>query len=148
MTRKKKNARQGDYEVGYGRPPEATRFKPGQSGNPKGRKARPKSTSEKMQKEFGRLVTIKEGGKIKSVSTETVMFRSLATQAAKGDYRAIQLALRLRDAPEFQHSDHLDREQLSPDEQQLLDQVILGATGALGEDGDDPTSDQNPEEEQ
>ena len=23
-----------DYEVGYGRPPKATRFKPGQSGNP------------------------------------------------------------------------------------------------------------------
>ena len=27
----------GDYEVGYGRPPTATRFQPGQSGNPKGR---------------------------------------------------------------------------------------------------------------
>lgn len=26
-----------DYEVGYGRPPEHTRFKPGRSGNPKGR---------------------------------------------------------------------------------------------------------------
>lgn len=26
-----------DYEVGYGRPPVATRFKAGQSGNPSGR---------------------------------------------------------------------------------------------------------------
>ncbi|WP_426052218.1 DUF5681 domain-containing protein [Brevundimonas sp. SL161] len=26
-----------DYDVGYGRPPQATRFKTGQSGNPKGR---------------------------------------------------------------------------------------------------------------
>ena len=25
------------YEVGYGRPPQAAQFKPGQSGNPKGR---------------------------------------------------------------------------------------------------------------
>ena len=25
------------YEVGYGKPPEASRFKPGRSGNPKGR---------------------------------------------------------------------------------------------------------------
>ena len=26
-----------DYEIGYGRPPKSTRFKPGQSGNTKGR---------------------------------------------------------------------------------------------------------------
>ena len=29
--------RSGDYEVGYGKPPVNTQFKPGQSGNPKGR---------------------------------------------------------------------------------------------------------------
>ena len=33
MSRDKK----GDYTVGYGKPPTATRFKKGQSGNPKGR---------------------------------------------------------------------------------------------------------------
>lgn len=27
-----------DYEVGYGKPPEHSRFKPGKSGNPRGRK--------------------------------------------------------------------------------------------------------------
>ena len=26
-----------DYEIGYGKPPKQTRFKPGQSGNPRGR---------------------------------------------------------------------------------------------------------------
>ena len=35
------------YEVGYGKPPVATRFKPGQSGNPKGakRKVRPSAAA-------------------------------------------------------------------------------------------------------
>ncbi len=33
MPRKTKPT--GDYEVGYGRPPAHTRFKPGQSGNPR-----------------------------------------------------------------------------------------------------------------
>jgi hypothetical protein len=28
---------QGDYKIGYGKPPEHTRFRPGQSGNPAGR---------------------------------------------------------------------------------------------------------------
>ena len=30
-------ARKGDYEIGYGRPPKQYQFKPGQSGNPRGR---------------------------------------------------------------------------------------------------------------
>jgi hypothetical protein len=34
---RKKRRPSGDYEVGYGKPPKHTRFKPGQSGNPKGR---------------------------------------------------------------------------------------------------------------
>jgi hypothetical protein len=33
-----KNRRPGDYTVGYGRPPEHTRFKPGQGGDPAGRR--------------------------------------------------------------------------------------------------------------
>jgi hypothetical protein len=32
-----------EFEIGYGRPPHATRFKPGQSGNPRGRPKRSKN---------------------------------------------------------------------------------------------------------
>ena len=35
--KRSKKSSDGNHSVGYGRPPEATRFKPGQSGNPKGR---------------------------------------------------------------------------------------------------------------
>ena len=41
-TRKRPAERGGDYKVGYGRPPQATQFKPGKSGNNHGR---PKGTS-------------------------------------------------------------------------------------------------------
>ena len=45
---KKKAAanRPDSYEVGYAKPPAATRFKPGQSGNPRGR---PKGAKNKPQ---------------------------------------------------------------------------------------------------
>jgi hypothetical protein len=43
-----------DYEVGYAKPPARTRFKPGQSGNPKGRprgskNARPSLSEERIK---------------------------------------------------------------------------------------------------
>jgi hypothetical protein len=38
------------YSVGYGRPPKHTRFKPGRSGNPKGRPRGSRNLSTEMQK--------------------------------------------------------------------------------------------------
>ena len=37
------------FDVGYGKPPKHSRFKPGQSGNPKGR---PRSSKHKLNDEF------------------------------------------------------------------------------------------------
>lgn len=36
-----KNPNDNAYEIGYKRPPRSTRFKPGRSGNPKGRQRVP-----------------------------------------------------------------------------------------------------------
>ena len=43
-----KDDKDADYEVGYGKPPETTRFKKGQSGNPKGRPAGAKGWTEPL----------------------------------------------------------------------------------------------------
>ena len=40
----------GEYEVGYRRPPKTTRFKPGQSGNPKGRPAKARNFKSDVKK--------------------------------------------------------------------------------------------------
>ena len=37
MSKEKPPKNHQDYEVGYGKPPKSKRFKPGASGNPKGR---------------------------------------------------------------------------------------------------------------
>lgn len=44
------------YEVGYGRPPKATQFKPGQSGNPKGR---PRKDYDDLRHELAELTPSK-----------------------------------------------------------------------------------------
>jgi hypothetical protein len=77
------NSPSADYEVGYGKPPKHTQFKPGQSGNPEGRKKKPKSVQAQMQAAMSRKVTIQEEGKSKRLSMQELMLRSLSTKAAK-----------------------------------------------------------------
>lgn len=59
------SSNKGDYEVGYGKPPVATRFKPGQSGNPKGarRKVRPSNLGEAVDAALMRRQTVMIDGK-------------------------------------------------------------------------------------
>ena len=51
-----------DYEVGYGKPPKHTQFKPGQSGNPRGRPKKTKNVDALLEKELDTQVTLQEGG--------------------------------------------------------------------------------------
>ena len=46
----------GDYAVGYGRPPKATQFKPGRSGNPRGRPKGAKSEDTMIATSSGPLL--------------------------------------------------------------------------------------------
>ena len=52
----------GHHQVGYGRPPLHTRFKPGQSGNPKGRPKGAKNEDTILREIMNRPIDIREGG--------------------------------------------------------------------------------------
>jgi len=83
-----------DYEVGYGRPPVATRFKKNQSGNPSGRPRKapqpldPGSVLESIDNEE---IIVKIGGKRKRMTKVEIQFRQLFTKAIKGDLTAARL---------------------------------------------------------
>jgi hypothetical protein len=94
------------YDVGYGKPPKATRFQPGTSGNPRGRprgsrnRSPSASSMQRMQaivlKEAYRLVTVRDGDRPVEVPLFQAM-RSLAVNAAKGQPRALALLVGLVD---------------------------------------------------
>ena len=88
------------YEVGYGKPPAETRFKSGQSGNPKGRRKGsqnrvPALNEERLKsiilEEAYRSIKINEGDKQISVTMAQAIMRSLAINAVKGQHRAQRL---------------------------------------------------------
>jgi hypothetical protein len=85
----------GDYPVGYKKPPVHTRFKPGQSGNPRGRPKRKPTESERLRKVLESRLPITENGKKKSLPVSEVVLKQLGKQSAEGKLAAIRLLFKI-----------------------------------------------------
>ncbi|MBO6946414.1 MAG: hypothetical protein JJ855_00430 [Rhodospirillales bacterium] len=77
-----------NYDIGYGKPPESGKFKPGQSGNPKGRPKSAKNLKTELEEELLERISIKEQGKVLKVSKQRAMLKALTARAMQGDPRA------------------------------------------------------------
>ena len=84
-----------EHETGYARPPKHGQFKKGQSGNPKGRPKGVKNLKTALEHELNTKVTLKEGGKIKTVSKTEALVKSTINKALGGDTKAAQLVITL-----------------------------------------------------
>ena len=96
----------GDCEVGYSKPPVDSRFKPGQSGNPRGRprgsKNRPKVPAPNEERlktiileEAYRTISVNDAKGPVTIPMAQAVVRSLAVNAAKGNQRAQRLFTQL-----------------------------------------------------
>src|SRR6266566_2183121 len=81
-----------DYRVGPGRPPKEYQFKPGQSGNPKGAKRKPKSVAPDLkaalEQALSKPIKLKQGEKERIVSMAVAGIEQLVVQFAKGNPHA------------------------------------------------------------
>ena len=93
--------------VGRGRPPQHTRFKKGESGNPKGRPKRQESFEQLARRVLNALVIIQEDGRPLTISKQELVLKQLANKAAAGDPGAIREALKLKQIAE-QHPDEVE----------------------------------------
>jgi adenylosuccinate synthase len=76
-------------KVGRGNPPKHTRFRKGQSGNPKGRPKGSKNLSTILMEAAGEEVIANIGGRSRRITTLQATAIQLATKAAGGDRNAI-----------------------------------------------------------
>jgi hypothetical protein len=93
-SRKRKSA---DDTVGYGRPPKATQFKKGKSGNPKGRPKGSRPVGAVLQEILGQRIAVTENGKTRRLPALEVMLRRLANDAMRSEPVALKLILSLFD---------------------------------------------------
>ena len=86
--------------VGYGRPPMMTRFRPGQSGNPRGRPKGARNLSTIVAAALSERVAINENGRRRRITKFEATVKQLVNRAASGEARSTQLLLALVQANE------------------------------------------------
>jgi hypothetical protein len=86
-----------DYEVGYGKPPKATRFQRGHSSPKRRRRERSTTVGMDVKKGLNRGVTVRNGdnGEQLRMTEREFAVASLVQRAMKGDMAAIKLVLKL-----------------------------------------------------
>ncbi len=84
----------GDYVVGHGKPPKEHQFKPGQSGNRKGRPKGSKNMRSIIRSIMDRNITIRENGRTRRVKFPEAFANSLAVKALNGSTRDQMMLLK------------------------------------------------------
>lgn len=76
------------YKVGYGKPPVHSRFKPGRSGNPRGRPDGSKNLKTDLLEELAERIVIREGDRRIRVSKQRALIKTQVARGLNGNDRA------------------------------------------------------------
>lgn len=127
-----------DEKVGYGRPPKKSQFQKGKSGNPSGKRKRPRADTatfdDELAAELDKLVGPK-GNKRRASARKAMIKRVIHKGVVEGDPRFVKLARdadlraaeRRRDAPP---------EELGPDDQEIVERMLARITALRGGDSE------------
>jgi uncharacterized protein DUF5681 len=74
--------------VGYGKPPRAHQFKPGQSGNPKGRTKGTKNEDTILRDLLNRKIEVRDGGRVRKMIVMEAILLRFVEDALKGNTKS------------------------------------------------------------
>ena len=125
-----------DYDVGYGKPPTSTQFKPGQSGNPKGRPKGTKNLRTDLGEELQEKITVTEGGQQLVISKQRAMVKSLMAKSIKGETAAARALINLIVGLEMADATDKQAEPLGAEDLEILAEFKQRLTRRNNDEGD------------
>jgi Family of unknown function (DUF5681) len=120
-TKKRTGPAAADNDAGYGKPPRANQFKPGKSGNPKGRPTGAKSEATILQDLLQHKIGLSEHGKTRRITLHEAILRRIAEDCLKGNTKSAAFLLNRYHA---MTSNEPDESGLSDDEQTVLETYL------------------------
>jgi len=115
---------QKDGAVGYKRPPVATRFKPGQSGNPKGRKKGVRNFKTDVRHELDEIITVHESGRPMKITKQRALVKALVAAAINGDMRATTALVSFCTKAFSEKEEDQSVPQPDPEDLEILDEFV------------------------
>ncbi len=113
------------YPVGYKKPPCQTQFKPGQSGNAKGRPKGSKNFATVFEKELLTPIPVTENGKRKKMSKLEAIIKGTINKAVTGDPKATVVVLDEARLHESQNQVPVPQDTIvSPEDQRVIDNIV------------------------
>jgi hypothetical protein len=120
-------------KAGYKNPPTHSRFKPGRSGNPKGRPKGSRNIVNELQDFLSEKITVQQGKKTKRMSRMGAAVAKTFENAVKGNPRAVDTLLRLvsrfASPKEMPETSQYDLSLLSDEELSQLEKILFKAGG-------------------
>jgi Family of unknown function (DUF5681) len=136
MPDRKNSEAPTDYVVGYRRPPKASQFMAGKSGNPKGRPKGSRSVGAVLQDIIRQKIAVTESGKTRRIPALEVMLRRLVNDAMRSDPRAVKLLLSLVDRYAESPETTLRLGDVLAEDQEILAQYLQEPAGLGQEAGE------------
>lgn len=139
---KKKSPQDATYDVGYGKPPEHGRIRPGEVRNPFGRNGKSKKGEDAFEKVMARETRVTIDGQVIQLNTEEAYYLKIIAMALAGGVGAARLVQeelhrRRKVLPEQRSNEELakdaeeqeQRERLSSKLVQLLEEKAAAKKG-------------------
>ena len=127
----------GEYIVGYRRPPKASQFAQGKSGNPRGRPRGTPHLATVLQRTLREKVIISENGRRRMVTKLEAAISQLANNAVSGDGQAVKYLCQLVRSVEEQSVPVEPTTQLSETDRKVWDNILRRFHQPSKENSDD-----------